>query len=59
MEKYIIKAQRLKKIYRLPAEEIIALKGINFAVKKGEFVAIMGPSGAGKTTLLNLIGCLD
>lgn len=59
MEEYIIKAQGLKKIYRLPAEEIIALKEIDFAVKKGEFVTIMGPSGAGKTTLLNLIGCLD
>ena len=55
----VLKAEGLKKIYRLYAEEIIALKGINLTVKRGEFVSIMGPSGAGKTTFLNLAGCLD
>ncbi len=55
----IIKADRLKKYYKTPGSEILALKGISFKVKQGEFVTIMGPSGAGKTTLLNLIGCLD
>ncbi len=55
----IIKADNLKKSYRTPGNEILALKGISFSVKQGEFVTIMGPSGAGKTTLLNLIGCLD
>jgi putative ABC transport system ATP-binding protein len=36
-----------------------ALDGVTFAIRRGEFVAVVGPSGAGKTTLLNLIGCMD
>lgn len=59
MKEEVISAQGLTKIYHRGSEEIHALKGVSFAIKKGEFAAIVGPSGSGKTTLLNLLGCLD
>jgi putative ABC transport system ATP-binding protein len=55
----IVEARNLKKIYKTPAEDIQALRGLDITLQKGDFTALMGPSGAGKTTLLNLIGCLD
>lgn len=55
----IIELVDVKKVYRIGNEEYEILKGINFEVYEGDFIAIMGPSGAGKTTLLNILGCLD
>lgn len=40
-------------------ETQVVLKGINFSVKRGEFISILGPSGSGKSTMMNIIGCLD
>jgi putative ABC transport system ATP-binding protein len=59
MKEEVISANGLTKIYYRGSEEIHALKDVSFAIKKGEFAAIVGPSGSGKTTLLNLLGCLD
>ena len=55
----MIKVENLSKSFRTEEVETIALNGVSFAVKDGEFVAIMGPSGCGKSTLLNILGLLD
>jgi len=49
----------INKTYYLNNQAIPVLKRINMTIKRGEFVAIMGPSGSGKSSLLNIIGCLD
>src|SRR5690554_934873 len=49
----------LHKSYQIGQNPLHVLKGINFNVKEGEFVSIMGSSGSGKSTLLNIIGILD
>lgn len=55
----IIVAENLGKIYRRGSEDVPALTGATFAIRRGEIVAVVGPSGSGKTTLVNILGCLD
>jgi putative ABC transport system ATP-binding protein len=56
---WVIVTRGLKRFYDMGGEVVRALRGVDIAVKRNEYVAIMGPSGSGKSTLMNLIGCLD
>jgi ABC-type lipoprotein export system ATPase subunit len=58
-DEVIINVKGLHKTYDTGKVKVHALRGVDFAVKKGEMVAIMGPSGCGKTTLLNCLAGLD
>lgn len=58
-KKELMSLSGITKTYRNGDEELQVLKGIDFKVYEGEFVAIMGPSGSGKSTLMNIIGLLD
>jgi len=58
MEK-ILEVKNISKKYQNKQGEVLALKNINFRIRKGEFVSIIGPSGCGKSTLLSIIAGLE
>lgn len=56
---FALKVENLSKIFVSGGGQIVALRNVNFAVRTGEFISIVGPSGSGKSTLLNILGALD
>jgi putative ABC transport system ATP-binding protein len=55
----VIDIEAVTKLYRMGAETVHALRGVNLQIHRNEYLAIMGPSGSGKSTLMNMLGCLD
>jgi putative ABC transport system ATP-binding protein len=58
-KKWVIVTRGIKREYDMGGEIVRALRGLDLAIGRNEYVAIMGPSGSGKSTLMNVIGCLD
>ena len=58
-EDWVIVTRGIRRDYDMGGEIVHALRGVDVAIKRNEYVAIMGPSGSGKSTLMNVIGCLD
>ncbi len=55
----LLRAERLSKSFQSAAETVTVLDNLNFEIRAGEFIALVGESGAGKTTLLYLLAALD
>ena len=55
----LVEIKELTKAYQRDSQRIPVLEGVNMAVERGTFLALMGPSGSGKSTLLNIVAGLD
>src|ERR1700738_1638185 len=55
----VIRIERITKEYEMGYTTIRALKGVDLAIHRNEYLAVMGPSGSGKSTLMNMLDCLD
>jgi putative ABC transport system ATP-binding protein len=57
--RWVIVTRGIERHYDMGGEIVRALRGVDLAIGRNEYVAIMGPSGSGKSTLMNVVGCLD
>src|SRR5258708_16702532 len=57
--KALIQLDQVTKTYDSGENAVQALRGVDVAIARGEFVSIIGPSGSGKSTLMHILGCLD
>lgn len=55
----ILQLRGITRDFKMGAQIVHVLKGIDLDIYKNQYVALMGPSGSGKSTLMNLLGCLD
>ncbi|MBI5518489.1 MAG: ABC transporter ATP-binding protein [Desulfovibrio sp.] len=55
----VVRIEDITRAYHMGEETVHALRGVSLAVRRGEFVAIMGSSGSGKSTCMHILGCLD
>jgi putative ABC transport system ATP-binding protein len=55
----LVSFRGITRVYGEGGGQVRALAGVDLAIRRGEFIAIMGPSGSGKSTAMNIIGCLD